>query len=340
MNRLWRKWLSRLARERRNLSASVEATLADGVSQEEQQQPGEPGGQVSSLHAVQSGILIPPVISLQSKPMPVVRVDSVVESSTKSPPAVAVNATVGQQLALTTQNTSVLRRIAQRLTSSFAAFGSSVPEEFPALPPPTADELRELSRMREGSLLPPTFDIESSLVERTNVPLANIVNDIPPSRAVVEVSRAVVEAPTSPSSGRSRQTKHPTKIRLETAPLPQVISEFMRQDTDLLQLRKENGNTSSMHLPTMESFNGEVATAARGTLSGYGVFERGQREVIIANKRITSASVVLVMLTSNPGPVVVQYVSLQPLVSFTIHLTAPVKVKTTFNYVILLGELF
>jgi hypothetical protein len=45
------------------------------------------------------------------------------------------------------------------------------------------------------------------------------------------------------------------------------------------------------------------------------------------------------MLSSDPGPVVVQYVSLQPGTGFTIHLSAPTKMKTTFNYAVFQGEL-
>jgi len=83
-----------------------------------------------------------------------------------------------------------------------------------------------------------------------------------------------------------------------------------------------------------------VGAAARGALSGSGVVECGQQEVIMTNKYVTASSIVLVMLTKDPGPVVVQYISLQPQVGFTIHLTAPAAMKASFNYVILLGELF
>jgi hypothetical protein len=75
-------------------------------------------------------------------------------------------------------------------------------------------------------------------------------------------------------------------------------------------------------------------------LSGSGMFESGQRDVMIPNSHITASSVVVPMLTSNPGPVVVQYVSLHPHIGFTLHLTAPATAKTSFNYIILLGELF
>jgi hypothetical protein len=68
---------------------------------------------------------------------------------------------------------------------------------------------------------------------------------------------------------------------------------------------------------------------------GGGTIESGQCDIPVADAHTTSTSVVHVMLTSNPGPVVVQYISLQPLSGFTIHLTAPAALSATFNYVIL-----
>jgi hypothetical protein len=84
----------------------------------------------------------------------------------------------------------------------------------------------------------------------------------------------------------------------------------------------------------------ETLAFARGLLSGQGTFVSGQSDVTIANSQVTERSVVLVTLTSNPGPVVVQYVSLQPGIGCTVHLTAPCQMKTTFNYLVLPGELF
>jgi hypothetical protein len=83
-------------------------------------------------------------------------------------------------------------------------------------------------------------------------------------------------------------------------------------------------------------------TGARGEekdpiLSGSGLFACGQRTVTVAHAQITASSVVLVMLAASPGPVVVQYVSLQPGESFTAHLTAPATMETPFNYLVLAG---
>jgi hypothetical protein len=141
-------------------------------------------------------------------------------------------------------------------------------------------------------------------------------------------------------------------------PLHEEVQE--KNAVDLLAaddvLEQETGSTST-HMSVVNVAQPEVSTISaprraaemstdriddvvRESLAGSGVFENGQRDVVVANGHITSSSVVLVMLTGNPGPVVVQYVSLQPQVGFTVHLTAPVTAETPFNYVVLLGELF
>jgi len=88
------------------------------------------------------------------------------------------------------------------------------------------------------------------------------------------------------------------------------------------------------------AYKGMLDIAARGALSGTGFFADGQSDVTVANSHVTEHSVVLITLTSNPGPVVVQYITLQPQYGFTVHLTAPTTMRASFNYIVLLGELF
>lgn len=76
----------------------------------------------------------------------------------------------------------------------------------------------------------------------------------------------------------------------------------------------------------------ETAAAPLRPLNGSGVIEIGQEEVTVACAQVSPRSVVMVMLTGNPGPVVVQYVTLLPRVGFTFHLSAPVHAPTPFNY--------
>jgi hypothetical protein len=69
-------------------------------------------------------------------------------------------------------------------------------------------------------------------------------------------------------------------------------------------------------------------------LGGRGMIKQGQGAVTIPNAAITERSVVTVMLTSNPGPVVVQYISLHPRMGFTVHLSSPATANAFFNYAI------
>lgn len=102
--------------------------------------------------------------------------------------------------------------------------------------------------------------------------------------------------------------------------------------------RKQETVTTSAHLPTVEHWQRPAKQeAGYAAFFGSGVFESGQGEVSISHPQVTAESVIHVMLVSNPGPVVVQYISLQPHSGFTIHLTAPIMSRTTFNYVLLQG---
>ena len=83
----------------------------------------------------------------------------------------------------------------------------------------------------------------------------------------------------------------------------------------------------------------QLVAPAREKLSGTGKLLKGCAEATVENSHITTASLVLVTLLSDPGPVVVQYFTLLPGYGFTVHLSAPVGADTAFNYVILLGEL-
>lgn len=76
----------------------------------------------------------------------------------------------------------------------------------------------------------------------------------------------------------------------------------------------------------------EAANAPLQPLNGSGVIDLGQEEVTVACAQVSPRSVVTVMLASNPGPVVVQYITLHPRVGFTCHLSAPVSAPTPFNY--------
>jgi len=358
------KWRSRENRERQKLSASVEAALADPISQE------EIGDQDISMEIGDNASLIPPRLSMQSRPMPAIRPGGFVEDVTLVNSADPVNESAERKPASAMQNGNRLVRFAQRLTSSLAVFGATMTgqhENLPPLPPPSSEEYQQLSRQRDISLLPLAADTS------TNVSSMPEISSEHADKPLVKILSNIKTTQPEGQGQRQRLAGRTTKIHLETAPVPSAprsieqgtsaslhekVSE--KNSIDVLAvddvLKREAGSTSthmpavnvlqqevstaSTHLRAADMFDGRVDSAARGSLAGSGVFENGQRDVVIANRRITPSSVVLVMLIANPGPVVVQYVSLQPQVGFTVHLTAPVMAKTPFNYVVLLGELF
>ncbi|GAC1381285.1 MAG: hypothetical protein NVS4B7_02300 [Ktedonobacteraceae bacterium] len=124
--------------------------------------------------------------------------------------------------------------------------------------------------------------------------------------------------------------KRTTKVRLQVVPRPEHNPTEMA--TTLSDVPTNPGlsaiNRTAEHAET-------IVCANQVDVTGSGMFECNQSEIAITNKSITSSSVVVVVLIGDPGPVVVQYVSLQPHLGFTIHLSAPTTNTTPFNYKIL-----
>ncbi len=348
-----RKWSLRIEQERQHLSASVEEALADTGTSEQEWQDDE---QSFSRSTTSSGTpLVPPRLSLQSRTLQTVR------------PAGLMNATTSEHFATPrdgsteterqseapgegrAQGTSMLARLAQRFTSSIAAIGNPAKAAPAHQQRPITSSQGPTSSQDARPALP--YDrVESDVTrERPDVPLVRVIDTAPPAHTVVE----------APVRGQARSLKRNGKVRLETAVLPaipkmperrleeqetgeELLTSEVREALDRQQvaLARREEERLVAPLPILEMFEGELGVAARGSLSGSSAFETGQSDVTLSNTRVTASSVVQVMLTSNPGPVVVQYISLQPQVGFTVHLTAPVSTRTTFNYVILLGELF
>ncbi len=97
----------------------------------------------------------------------------------------------------------------------------------------------------------------------------------------------------------------------------------------------DGGGITSLRLATVEKVTRRREEPSPARRAGTGRFESGQRDVTISDPSVVASSVVLVTLIANPGPVVVQYVSLQPQTGFTLHLTAPTTMGAPFNYVVL-----
>jgi len=138
-----------------------------------------------------------------------------------------------------------------------------------------------------------------------------------------------IAAPVQNKPGLARRT---TKVRLQVVPKPEETprtEEFITPVSD---------GATNPGLPAADETKKSAETGVaepRVEMSGSATFESGQSEVAVVNVHMTVSSVVVVMLAGDPGPVVVQYVSFQPRTGFTVHLSAPAKNKTPFNYTIL-----
>ncbi|HZO75536.1 MAG TPA: hypothetical protein VFB60_25250 [Ktedonobacteraceae bacterium] len=406
------EWRSRLARERLDLSASVEETLEESTSQAWREDE-QDSAMYTAQHAAHGASLIPPRLSLQSKALPAVHSGSFIEMASSMYPALPVNTEVERKPAATAQNPNLLARLAQRLTSSLAAFGSALhPEgaEAATLSAPASSETAapsrpggETPRIPESTGLPASHpkesvteesaawlampqwpDLtaeqpaiqarESRLVEETGTELSvTACNTSSASATPVVQSKqrlaghtAKIRLQTANGAASAKTSRHPSGVASEASGEARKVKEqttgmahnemeitsmhlpamdVWRKEINMTSARfpvvdvsREEAGETSVRMPTMGATNRARSAVLQKPLAGTGVFEYGQMDVIVTNPAITATSVVTVMLTSNPGPVVVQYVSLQPRVGFTVHLTAPTMTRTTFNYIILEGE--
>src|SRR5437660_9206811 len=368
----------------------------------------------TAQHTAHGATLIPPRLSLQSKAMPAVHTGSFIETASSMYPALPANAE-GERKPAVAQNPNKLMRLAQRLTSSLAAFGSALHPEGPVV------SSVPLSGEAEAPLpVPPSAEESLKIPESTELPVIHPKKSIseesaawqaPPNWPDLTTEHAAIQGESSGLAGdtaaelnavarnitssrvatpmvqsKQRLAGHTAKIRLQTASgrtsaksserpsgTPNgAVGEARKVEEQAIDAVRQEIEHSSMHLPAMDVWRKETnmtgarfqtmdilreeigetsvhmptvgaASRARSAvqqkpLSGTGVFENGQMDVIVTYPTVTAASVVMVMLAGNPGPVVVQYVSLQPRVGFTVHLTAPTTARTTFNYVIFEGE--
>ncbi len=373
------KWFSREKRERLDLSVSVEETLEEPMMDEITWSE-ELDEQFSLSQPSRGKGVFPPRLSLQSRPVPALHADNSVKSYLSS--YVAVPAEQERKATTETQNqkqnTNMLKRFTQRLTSSFAALGGGQHEVVESVVQyPQEEEVRRTK-------LPASPLVEESIHQASELPGEPQIRErIVPQRPVSSVddefhnrqskqrlagrtTRIHLETPSvaarSYQAGisnidRSRSnlvsesglsTMNGPDLYRETTgfadgSLPRTtrsfesVSSTISSQPEMIQEPKIVDSTSTL-LPALNIINEKASD--RVMLSGSGVFESGRSEAIVVNRHVTDASVVLVTLTANPGPVVVQYVTLRPRIGFTVHLTAPTTMRASFNYIVLLGELF
>lgn len=138
---------------------------------------------------------------------------------------------------------------------------------------------------------------------------------------------------TAHTTQRQHMNRRTTKVRLQVVPPPAKALNSEASSAPIYEAITNPG------LPIVEQSEQPAASSAlpetRAGLSGAGTIESGQCDLAVANTYVTASSVVVVVLTGDPGPVVVHYVSLRPGVGFTVHLSAPAKNATPFNYALL-----
>jgi hypothetical protein len=243
----------------------------------------------------------------------------------------------------------MLVRLARRFTSTFTGINPVVKVERPQQqrggPVSTGSFTQDMEPHRS---LHDGGQFSTAANYSDDVPLVRVIDTIP---SVVPIPEA---PPFQPPLKKRRSLKRNGKVRLETAEQPAVSTAAFSpgvedQETgETLQVTdvKDALNHQQVSPAVAEQREEKSPTPEApssvlpSSLFGSGVFESEQGEVMVANEHITATSVVLVTLTTDPGPVVVQYISLQPQVGFTVHLTAPVATRTTFNYVVIQTGMF
>ena len=166
-------------------------------------------------------------------------------------------------------------------------------------------------------LVPPRLSLQSKPMPAVHPPVQS-TRPIP-----VELSPS--SQPVQRLGGRT------TKVRLKAV----AKSESLQKPVERNLALDEVPTYPRLTVMKSENEDGRADTGTFVKFSGSGVFESGQGEVAIMNECISPTSVVIVTLTGDPGPVVVQYVTLRPAIGFTVHLSAPTQNITPFNYVIL-----
>jgi len=134
---------------------------------------------------------------------------------------------------------------------------------------------------------------------------------------------------------RARRLGRSTRVRLQAVRVEQAQEPITERVQSLEAARSiDEQEAASVVSPVVGQKPAELgeASALYRPVHGSGLVEQGQEAVTVSCPRVSRRSMVMVMLTANPGPVVVQYVTLQPRVGFTFHLSAPVGTPTPFNY--------
>ena len=284
-------WQARLARERLNISESVEETLADTSSQE--QWSDDEQQYIPADRSLSGTELVPPRLSLQSKVQPSVRPASFVQSVTAE---IAAQQAATKEKEEHRKSPNILTRLAQRFTSSIAAIMQ--PDDITWAP----------TRSERGEVLPQERHL-------TTLPLTYAVAPIESAQmpTVIDAIPATPSQPAPPAvKSKQRLAGHTAKVQLQTAQIAKVTpypkesdvyswnqetKEPLREPLTLnIRLREKVQEVPSVKPPT-ETVSDKEIQAQREThveasttrspnadcmsFFGTGTFERGQGELMV-----------------------------------------------------------
>jgi hypothetical protein len=190
------------------------------------------------------------------------------------------------------------------------------------------DELEnDVPLLKSTTLIPPRLSLQSKPLPAVTTSVKVQTNYLPMTKTGEAVSSSLESF--SPVPGKQRSTIRTTKVRLQVVPKPEASESPGTTGVTPFEV------TTNPTMPALEKLavpREPLSSDASREIAGVDWFEKGQSEKMVANTHINATSVVIVVLTADPGPVVVQYVTLHPKVGFTIHLSATAKKATSFNY--------
>jgi hypothetical protein len=194
-----------------------------------------------------------------------------------------------------------------------------------------ADELEnDVPLLKSTPLIPPRLSLQSKPLPVVSTSVKVQTNHIPLTKTGKAVSSSLESLESfSPVPGKQRSSIRTTKVRLQVVPKPEASE---RPGTTGITPFEVTTNPTMPAQEKLEVAREPLSPDVSKEVSGVDRFEKGQSEIMVANTHITATSVVIVVLTADPGPVVVQYVTLHPKVGFTVHLSATAKKATSFNY--------
>lgn len=223
------------------------------------------------------------------------------------------------------------RRARRSLDMERKALGASV-EEIAARNEPVDDAWEKDENdaaVGKTAIIPPLLRLQSR-------PLPVVRLDAAKRQALAE-SGAYASAPV-----QSKRLGRSTKVHLQAVRPDQARESITDRLAAVSDARKEPARGESTASGIQYSLASQIerpgADRAAFTdshpLGGSALIKQGQQEVMVPNPLVSERSVITVMLTGDPGPVVVHYISLHPCAGFTIHLSAPIAAPTPFNYIV------